>query len=81
MPQTATTLSEKVDSREEASLEGLQVARKTRVRRRPGKSTTTVDRALYPNHVWSYDSVADQTAGGRRLRFLTLIDEFTRESI
>jgi putative transposase len=61
--------------------EGLQVARKARKRRRPGKSTTTVDRALYPNHVWSYDFVADQTADGRRLRFLTVIDEFTRESI
>ena len=33
--------------------EGLQVARKARKRRRPGKSATTVDRALYPNHVWS----------------------------
>ena len=61
--------------------EGLQVARKARKRRRPGKSTTTVDRALYPNHVWSYDFVADQTADGRRLRFLTVIDEFTREAI
>jgi transposase InsO family protein len=61
--------------------EGLQVARKARKRRRPGKSTTIVDRALYPNHVWSYDFVADQTAGGRRLRFLTVIDEFTREAI
>lgn len=61
--------------------EGLQVARKARKRRRPGKSTTTVDRALYPNHVWSYDFVADQTADGRRLRFLTVIDEYTRESI
>ena len=61
--------------------EGLQVARRPRKRRRPGKSTTTVDRALYPNHVWSYDFVADQTADGRRLRFLTVIDEFTRESI
>ncbi len=61
--------------------EGLQVSRKARKRRRPGKSTTTVDRALYPNHVWSYDFVADQTADGRRLRFLTVIDEFTRESI
>ena len=61
--------------------EGLQVARKQRKRRRAGKSTTDVDRALYPNHVWSYDFVADQTIDGRRLRFLTVIDEFTREAI
>jgi transposase InsO family protein len=61
--------------------EGLQVARKQRRRRRAGQSTTDVDRALYPNHVWSYDFVADQTIDGRKLRFLTIIDEFTRESI
>jgi transposase InsO family protein len=61
--------------------EGLQVPRKQRKRRRPGKSTATEDRALYPNHVWSYDFVADQTIDGRRLRFLTVIDEFTREAI
>jgi hypothetical protein len=57
------------------------VARKARKRRRSGKSTTTVDRALYPNHVGSYDFVAEQTADGRRLRFLKVLDEFTRESI
>lgn len=61
--------------------EGLQVPRKHRKRRRPGKSTTDEDRALYPNHVWSYDFVADQTIDGRRLRLLTVIDEFTREAI
>jgi len=61
--------------------EGLQVPRRQRKRRRPGKSTADVDRALYLNHVWSYDFVADQTIDGRRLRFLTVIDEFTREAI
>ena len=61
--------------------EGLQVARKARKRRRSGTSTATVDRALYPNHVWSYDFVSDQTTDGRKLRFLTVIDEFTREAI
>jgi len=61
--------------------EGLQVPRKQRKRRRRGKSTTDADRALYPNHVWSYDFVSDQTMDGRKLRFLTVIDEFTREAI
>lgn len=61
--------------------EGLQVPPKARKRYRAGRSTTDVDRALYPNHVWSYDFVADQTADGRRLRFLTVIDEYTRESL
>ena len=61
--------------------EGLQVSRKQRKRRRRGTSTAEVDRALYPNHVWSYNFVADQTVDGKRLRFLTVIDEFTREAI
>jgi putative transposase len=61
--------------------EGLQVPCKQRKRRRAGKSTTEEDRALYPNHVWSYDFVADQIIDGRRLRFLTVIDEYTREAI
>ena len=61
--------------------EGLQVPPKQRKRRRAGKSTTNDDRARYPNHVWSYDFVSDQTIDGRRLRFLTVIDEFTREAI
>ena len=61
--------------------EGLQVARKQRKRRRAGQSTATEDQALYPNHVWCYDFVADQTIDDRRLRFLTVIDEFTRESL
>ncbi|MDP6980741.1 MAG: IS3 family transposase [Myxococcota bacterium] len=61
--------------------EGLRVPQKQRKRRRTGTSTTEVDRALHPNHVWSYDFVADQTSDGRRLRFLTVIDEFTRECL
>jgi putative transposase len=61
--------------------EGLRVSRKSRKRRRPGRSTASADRALRPNHVWSYDFVADQTINGRRLRLLTVIDEFTREAI
>jgi len=33
------------------------------------------------NHVWSYDFVEAQTHDGRRLRLMTLIDEFTRECL
>jgi putative transposase len=66
--------------------EGLQVPQKQRKRCRKRNSTAVVDRALvdralYPNHVWSYDFVADQTIDERRLRFLTVFDEFTREAI
>lgn len=33
------------------------------------------------NHVWAYDFVADRTSDGRKLRMLTVIDEFTRECV
>ena len=43
----------------------------------------TIDphQAEYPNHVWSYDFVSDQTTDGKTLRFLTVIDEFTRRAL
>lgn len=34
-----------------------------------------------PDHVWSYDFVEDRTQDGRKLRMLTVIDEFTRRSL
>ena len=40
--------------------------------------TAPAQQARYPHHVWSVDFVADQTADGRRLRRLTVIDEYTR---
>lgn len=58
--------------------EGLQVPAKPHKRRLLGRSTALIARALYPNHVWSYDFVFDGTADGRTLKFLTLVDEFTR---
>lgn len=58
--------------------EGLQVIRKSRRKRLLGRSTTELRKATYPNQVWSYDLVADQTACGRRFRCLTVIDEYTR---
>lgn len=33
------------------------------------------------DHVWSYDFIQDRTADGRRLRMLTIVDEFTRECL
>ncbi len=33
------------------------------------------------NHVWSYDFVEDRTHDGRKLRMLTVIDEYTRECL
>ena len=58
--------------------EGLQVIKKQKKKRLLGKSTTQLSKAEYPNHVWSYDIVSDQTACGKRFRCLTVIDEYTR---
>jgi len=61
--------------------EGLRVPQKAVKRRRPGTSTIDPHQAEYPHHVWSYDFVADQTSDGKTLRFLTVIDEFTRRAL
>ena len=61
--------------------EGLQVLQKQRKKRNLGAGYDRELQAEYPNHVWSYDFVEDATANGKRLRFLTVVDEFTRESL
>jgi transposase InsO family protein len=63
--------------------EGLQVPRKPRKRRRLGTIDNSSERirAQYKNHVGSYDFVADKTEDGRKLGFLSVVDEFTRESL
>ena len=38
-------------------------------------------RPEYPNHLWSFDFVEAATHGGRRIRLMTLIDEFTRKCL
>jgi len=38
-------------------------------------------RPQYPNHVWSYDFVMHRTHNGKAYRLLTVIDEFTHESL
>ena len=63
--------------------EGLKVPRKQRPRGRLWLNDGSCIR-LRPerrNHVWSYDFVEAQTHDGRKLRLMTLIDEFTRECL
>ncbi len=38
-------------------------------------------RPCWPGHVWAYDFVEDRTHDGRKLRMLTVIDEFSRECL
>jgi putative transposase len=63
--------------------EGLKVPRKQRKKRRWGGSANGAARrrAQRPNHVWSYDFIEDQTADGRKLKILPIVDEFTRECL
>ena len=64
-------------------LEGLKVPKKQPKRKRLWLTNGSCVR-LRPerrNHVWSYDFVADRTHEGRALKMLTLIDEFTKESL
>jgi transposase InsO family protein len=63
--------------------EGLKVPWKQKPRRRLWLNDGSCIR-LRPerrNHVWSYDFVEGQTHDGRKVRLMTLIDEFTRECL
>jgi len=63
--------------------EGLRVPAKKRKRRRLGESTGDGKhlRAERPNQVWALDFQSDETAEGRQIRLLNVVDEFTRESL
>lgn len=50
-------------------------------KRRAGNSTMTCAQALHPNHVWTYDFVFDRCANGQKVKLLTVVDEYTRESL
>jgi len=63
--------------------EGLRVPRRRRKRQRLGDSTVPARRlrAEAPDHVWALDFQFDQTADGRILKLLHVVDEFTREAL
>jgi putative transposase len=63
--------------------EGLKVPVRQRKKRRVGSSDNSCvrRRAERPNQVWSYDFVMDQTEDGRRLKWLPIVDEYTRECL
>ena len=52
--------------------------------KRPKKRAASRPRPLPPmaaNHVWAYDFVFDACANGQQLKCLTVVDEFTHESL
>jgi len=62
------------------SQEGLQVPRK-RKRRRACSHRPRPQAPTMINDVWSYDFVFDACANGQQLKCLTVVDEFSRESL
>jgi putative transposase len=63
--------------------EGLRVPQRRRKRQRLGESTVPASRlrAERPNQVWALDFQYDQTADGRIVKLLHVVDEFTREAL
>ncbi len=60
--------------------EGLRVPKKRgRIYLKDGSCIRL--RPLYKDHVWSYDFVENRLAKGRKIKMLTVIDEFSRESL
>ena len=59
---------------------GLQLTRRRKRKKvLPGASVPC--KAEHPNHVWTYDFVFEWSLAGTQLKFLTLEDEYTRESL
>ena len=60
--------------------EALQVPRRRR-RKRHRSGGEIPSKALCPDHVWAYDFIQDACEDGRKLKMLTVLDEFTRECL
>jgi putative transposase len=63
--------------------EGLKVPRKKRKRRHLGQSANGCHRrsAEHKDHVWAWDFVFDRTTSGSTLKWLSIVDEYTRECL
>jgi transposase InsO family protein len=63
--------------------EGLRNPLRKRRKRARGHSENScaMKRAEYKNHVWCWDFTMDETADGRRLKWFSVLDEFTRECL
>lgn len=63
--------------------QGLKVPRRKKKRRRLGNSANGCvrRRACGKDHVWAWDFIHDRTADGRPLKWLSVVDEYTRECL
>lgn len=63
--------------------EGLKVPQKQKKRKRLylNDGSCIRLRPSWQNHVWSYDFVADRLSNGKKIRMLTVIDEYSRKCL
>lgn len=63
--------------------EGLKVPQKARKKRHLGHSANGCARyrAEHADHVWAWDFIFDRTTNGRSLKWLSIVDEYTRECL
>lgn len=63
--------------------EGLKVPSRRPQKRPRGSSANSSQKlcATHLNHVWTYDFIHDQTDDGGRLKWLPIVDEFSREAL
>ena len=63
--------------------EGLKVPQKQHKKRRLGMSDNSCVRrkAEHKDHVWTWDFIHDRTTNGRPLKWLSIVDEYTRECL
>jgi putative transposase len=61
----------------------LRLKKATKLGPKPGCSANSCVKqpARFKNDVWTYDFIADRTADGGTLKWLSLVDEFTRECL
>jgi putative transposase len=63
--------------------EGLKVPQKQHKKRRLGHGDNSCVRrkAEHKDHVWTWDFIHDRTADGRPMKWLSIVDEYTRECL
>ena len=63
--------------------EGLKVPQKAHKKRHWGHSANGCmrQRPEHPDHVWALDFIFDRTQGGGSLKWLSIVDEYTRECL
>ncbi len=64
-------------------LNGLKVPQRRKKKRALGQGSNgcATKRAEHRNHTWAWDFIHDRTANGRSLKWISVVDEFTRECV